>query len=183
VKRFRDYQALERVLSHICTANPPEGTVKRLSDALVQELDFTTGNAWAYAKTVLKRHSTDSPASVAANAAKLTGDWLGMTQSGVVGGYLESTSYKWNFRSDLTFEFRKEIYRGYTSPFGSGFSSNPAPQVFAGVWAPSDETTNEFEVITIDGSNVSKKLSVKWLDQAMRMPRSCRIDGRDYARQ
>jgi signal transduction histidine kinase len=28
------------------------------------------------AKTVLKRHSTDSPACVAANAAKLTGDWL-----------------------------------------------------------------------------------------------------------
>jgi hypothetical protein len=49
--------------------------VKRLSDALVKELDFTTANAWAYAKTVLKRHSTDSPVCVAANAAKLTGDW------------------------------------------------------------------------------------------------------------
>jgi hypothetical protein len=83
VKLFTDYHALERVLSRISTANPPEGTVKRLSDALVQELDFTTANAWAYAKTVLKRHSTDSPACVAANAAKLTGDWLGMTQSGV----------------------------------------------------------------------------------------------------
>jgi len=120
---------------------------------------------------------------VAANAAKLTGDWLGMTQSGVVGGYMESTSYKWNFRSDLTFEFRREIYRSYMSPFGSGFSSNPPPQCFFGVWAPSDEATNEFEVITIDRSNALKKLSVKWLDQAMFMPRSCRIDGRDYARQ
>jgi hypothetical protein len=183
VKLFTDYHALERVLSRISTANPPEGTVKRLSDALVQELDFTTANAWAYAKTVLKRHSTDSPACVAANAVKLTGDWLGMTQSGVVGGYMESTSYKWNFRSDLTFEFRKEIYRSYMSPFGSGFSSNPPPQCFFGVWAPSDEATNEFEVITIDRSNALKKLSVKWLDQAMFMPRSCRIDGRDYARQ
>ena len=37
MKLFTDYHALERVLSRISTANPPEGTVKRLSDALVQE--------------------------------------------------------------------------------------------------------------------------------------------------
>src|SRR2546426_8297905 len=83
----------------------PEGTVKRLSDALVQELDFTTANAWAYAKTDLKRHRLDSTHLVTAYAAYCLRDWLGMTQSGVVGGYMESTSYKWNFRSDLTFEF------------------------------------------------------------------------------
>ena len=35
MKLFTDYHALERVLSRISTANPPEGTVKRLSDALV----------------------------------------------------------------------------------------------------------------------------------------------------
>jgi hypothetical protein len=120
---------------------------------------------------------------VAANAAKLTGNWLAIDQSGMVGGYLESTSYKWNFGSDLRFEFRTEIYRGYTSPFGSGFSSNPPPTGFTGVWAPSDDPGNEFEVITIDSRNVLNKLSIKWLDQAMAMPRSCRIDGRDYARQ
>jgi hypothetical protein len=30
VKEFTDYHALERVLSRISTAKPPEGTVKRL---------------------------------------------------------------------------------------------------------------------------------------------------------
>src|SRR6266571_5004197 len=62
VKLFTDYHALERVLSRISTANPPDVTVKRLSDALVQELDFTTANAWAYAKTAMTwslRRNTD----------------------------------------------------------------------------------------------------------------------------
>jgi hypothetical protein len=183
MKEFTDYHALERALARLCEVTSPDSQVKALSDVLVEQLDFTVGNAWAYAQTVLKQHSSNSPACVAANAAKLTGNWLAMDQSGMVGGYLESTSYKWNFGSDLRFEFRKEIYRGYTSPFGSGFSSNPPPTGFAGVWAPSDDPGNEFEVITIDTRNVLNKLSIKWLDQAMAMPRSCRIDGRDYARQ
>ena len=95
MKEFTDYQALERVLSRIWAASPPEGTLKNLCDLLVEQLEFTTDNAWVYAKTVLKRHSGDSAAAVAANAAKLTGNWLSMTQSGMVGGYLESTSYRW----------------------------------------------------------------------------------------
>jgi len=182
MKEFTDYHALERCLSRICEGAPPEDQVKALSDLLVGQLDFTIGNAWAYAQTVLNQHSSNSAACVAANAAKLTGNWLAMSQSGLASGYLESTSYKWDFRSDLTFEFRKEAYRGSSSPFGSGFSSNSPSDGFAGVWAPSDASGNEFEVITIDRRNVSRKLSLKWLDQAMVVPRSCRIDGRDYAR-
>jgi len=123
MKNFRDYAALSGLISKISEAIPPDDQIKTLSELLVEQLDFTVGNAWAYARTVLASHNAESAACISTNATKLTGNWLGMTQSGVVSGYLDTTSYTWWFRPDLTFEYRRQRCSGYVSPFGSNGSA------------------------------------------------------------
>jgi hypothetical protein len=183
MKYFNDWYALRDLISRISEGVPSDTQVKVLTDLLVDQLAFTTGNASVYATVVLRHRQPNSAECIGANASKLVGNWLGIDQSGVVGGYLDSTSYKWRFNPDLTFQYRKEGNRGYNSPFGSGFSSNTSDG-FAGVWAPSDAPGDELEVVTIDTGNSLKKLSVNWLDKAVpQKPRSCRIDFRDFARQ
>ena len=86
MKSFTDYEALERVISRISAAAPPDSQVKVLSDLLVAQLDFTTGNASVYARTVLRHRRADSAACIAMNASKVTGSWFSITQSGVIGG-------------------------------------------------------------------------------------------------
>jgi hypothetical protein len=182
MKHFKDRWALQDLISRISKEVPSDQQVKVLADLLVNQSEFTNGNAATYAGVALRYRQANSAECIAANGSKLAANWLGMDQSGAVGGYLDSTSYKWGFRQDLTFEYRKESYRGYISPFGGGGSSNSS-NGFAGVWAPSDSPGDELEVVTIDASNFLGKLSIKWLDKAMQMLRSCQIDGRNFARQ
>jgi hypothetical protein len=183
MKYFNDCHALKDLISRISEAVPRDNQVKTLTDLLVDQLGFTAGNASVYATVVLRHRQPNSGECIGANALKLAGNWLGIDQSGVVGGYLESTSYKWGFNQDLTFQYRKDGNRNYSSPFGSGFSSNTSDG-FSGVWAPSDAAGDELEVVTIDTNNSLRKLSVTWLDKAVpQRPRSCSIDFRNYARQ
>jgi len=183
MKYFNDCFSLRDFISRLTDAVPPDNQVKVLTDFLVDQLGFTAGNASVYATVVLRNRQPNSAQCIIANALKLSGNWLGIDQSGMVGGYLDSTSYKWAFNQDLTFQYRKEGNRGYNSPFGSGFSSNTSDG-FAGVWAPNDASGDEFEVVTIDTGNSLRKLVVNWIDKAVpQRPRSCRIDFRDYARQ
>jgi hypothetical protein len=183
MKYFNDCYALKNLISRISEGVPPDNQVKVLTDLLVDQLGFTVGNASEYATVVLRHRQPSSAECICANALKLVGNWLGIDQSGVVGGYLDSTSYKWAFSQDLTFQYRKQGNRSYSSPFGSNLSSNTSDG-FAGVWAPNDASGDEFEVVTIDTDNSLRKLSVNWLDKAVpHKPRSCRLNFRDYARQ
>ena len=183
MKYFNAWFALRDLISRISERVPPDNQVKVLTDLLVDQLGFTGDNASVYATVVLRHRQPNSAQCIGANTLKLAGNWLDIDQSGVVGGYLDSTSYKWAFNQDLTFQYRKDGNRSYSSPFGSGFSSNTSDG-FAGVWAPSDAPGDELEVVTIDTNNSLRKLSVTWLDKAVpQRPRSCRIDFRNYARQ
>jgi hypothetical protein len=183
MKYFSDYQSLKEYISAICSETHVSPThVEVVTQQLIEQLGFTKDIASAFAKAVLVYHNANSADCVASNALKLSGHWLGMDQATTLT-YNESTSYKWYFRSDLTFEYRTEYYRGYSSPFGSRSTSNSSDG-FAGLWAPSDVPGNKFEVVTIDTSkNEVRKNSVQWLDQKSEMPRSCQINGRTFARQ
>jgi len=185
MKNFTDYEALKRGVAAICSATLDDGTthVEVMRDLLIKHLDFPDDCALVYAQTVVGYHNPDSADCLASNALKLSGHWLGMDQSTTLSGYMESTSYKWYLRLDLTFEYRREYYRAYSSPFGSRSNANSSDG-FAGLWAPSDMAGNQFQIVTIDISKKeAKKNWVRWLDQKGAMPRSCQINGRDFARQ
>src|SRR5258708_7524718 len=118
MKYFPDYQSLKQYISAICSETLVSPThVEVMTQALIEHLGFTKDNASVFANAVLQYHDTNSGDCVARNALKLSGEWLGMSQSNTLTGYLDSTSYKWQFRSDLTFEYRREKYGGYSSPF------------------------------------------------------------------
>src|SRR5690242_8267006 len=101
MKYFKDYFALRDFISRISESAPPDNQVKVLTDLLVEQAGFTAGNASVYATVVLRNRQPDSAQRICTNAIKLSGNWLGISQSGVVGGYLDSTSFKWGFKQDL----------------------------------------------------------------------------------
>jgi hypothetical protein len=183
MKYFTDRYALTNFIGRLLQEVSADSQVKALNDFLVDTLEFTPSNASVFTTILLRNRQPKSAEYIGANASKLVGNWLGMSQYGAVGGYLDTTSYKWWFRPDLTFEYRTEGNRGYSSPFGSNFSSNSSDG-FDGVWAPNDAPGDELEVITIVAGGSLNRLSVAWLDKAIpERPRSCRIDQRDFARQ
>src|SRR5205085_2155554 len=113
MKYFNDCYALRDLISRISEKVSPDDQVKTLTDLLVDQLGFTAGNAAVYATAVLRHRQPNSGECICANALKLAGNRLGIDQSGVVGGYLDSTSYKRGFNQDLTFQYRKEGNRNY----------------------------------------------------------------------
>jgi hypothetical protein len=161
---FKDAYALHTVLK---TANPHlygvEPGRKGLIDGLISSFKFTQQQAAVYASTVLSKSTENSADMVLSNARNVEGNWVRGDMSGSAAAYLRTLQETWIFRLDLTYEHKTERYEGYNNPFG-GYYSKPSSNVEHGIWAVSDDESDDIKVVIIRvivvGITVSSPASV-----------------------
>ena len=165
---FSDVPALRDFVRQTYETVGPQGQAE-LTKLLHQDFGFSQYHAQLYASIVLSRNADSSADCIFANAKRLAGSiWMTGTQSGIPGGWLNTTQETWQFKWNLQFSHERQTYEGYTSPFGASYS-RPTRWRENGIWAPSDSepSKEQLEVLAIslsDNGPSIERLLLTWPD-------------------
>jgi hypothetical protein len=184
MKNFNDIWALQSVLKELYEKAPGDMKQRRLAFIrfLEQQLELNGGDALLYGSTVLTRNAEGSSDWVGFGALKVLGTWISMSQQGMAAALLTSQTETWRFSQDLMCEHVLERYEGYVSPFGSSYS-RPASTREDFIWAPSDLSDPNLNVVIVPLSGGSaRRLTFGWTDQELH-PRKCSINGVAFVKQ
>jgi hypothetical protein len=172
---FKNISALHAFLTNIHQKAQGQAARELLSTVLQRDLHFNAEQAQKYAFWVLARNSEHSAEVVSRNAEKLIGKWSVGSSNGSAGNLLVTRTESWIFARDLTYEYRRESYEGYVSPFGGGYS-RPSSSSKHGIWAPNDDVSSLISLVTIDQDGLCANRTIRWIDPAQTQPTAIELN-------
>jgi hypothetical protein len=182
MKEFRDLDALFRQLTKAIDYWPADARRAEFAAMLVAHMEFSPSDATLYASVVLGANAADSAERARALGSELTGRWARGSDAGSAGNLVVTKQWTWDFRDDLTYEYRYEAYEGYTSSFGGGYA-RPSSDVRGGVWAPGDHrgANDELTIVLFPYGGRAATLRQRWAETGDGPQEACWIDRDRYS--